>query len=105
MKIKVFWNNINIMDIIKENKIYITTLNHDNFIKANKDGMPLSLFLKYNLVSSELPSFVKDRLPTPKVISNEVERKGLDNNISIIDYINKTRCKCATDKFEMTIEE
>ena len=105
MKIKVFWDNVNIMDIVKTEKAYITSVNHDNFIQANKLGMPFSIFLNYNLVSSELPSFVKNRLPTPKIISKEIDRNNLDANISIIDYINKTKCKCATDKFEMIIEE
>lgn len=105
MKIKVFWKDINIMDIVKTNKAYITSINHNNFVKANEQGMPLTLFLNYNLVSSELPSFVKNRLPTPKIISKEINKNNLDSNISIIDYINKTKCKCATDKFEMIIEE
>ena len=105
MKIKVFWDNINIMDIVKTNKVYITSINYDNFVKANKSGMPVTLFLNYSLVSSELPSFVKNRLPTPKMISREIDRNNLDTNVSIIDYINETKCKCATDKFEMIIEE
>lgn len=105
MIIKVFWKNINIMDIIKENKVYITNINYKNFIKANEEGMPVALFLNHNIVSLELPNFVKDRLPTPKIISEEINKNGLDNDISIIDYINKTKCKCATDNFEMTIEE
>lgn len=105
MKINVFWKSINIMNIIKEKKAYITDINYDNFVKANKEGMPLSIFLDYSIVSAELPDFVKSKLPTPKMISNEIDKIGSDKNVSIIDYINKTKCKCATDNFEITLEE
>ncbi|CCY72201.1 unknown [Clostridium sp. CAG:921] len=104
MKIKIFWKDINIINVIRKNNVYISSLDYENFIKANKLGMPISLFFNYEMISTELPTFIKDRLPTPKIISNQINENKVSSDISIIDYINKTRCKCVTDKIEILLE-
>ena len=104
MIITLYWKDIDILTVTKEKNCYISAINQKNFMKANSEGMPLSIFKNYSIVSKKLPEFIENRLPTPAMISKHIDKDDL-KNLSIIDYINNTECECATDNFKISIKE
>lgn len=103
MVIKIFWEKYPILNIIKDDNRYFSELKYDSLKEAEKHGMPITLLNQFQMISTKLPYFVKERLPnTANMVKNMTEEI---KQIDVIEYINQTRCKCATDKFEIEIEE
>ena len=103
MKIKVYWENVNIMEIQKENELFFNQINIEGIKEARRNGMPLFIIRDSVCVSKSLPYFVKRRIydlknpeKTPRELEMEIVNKVEETHQSVI--------KSPTDKVRINIE-
>ncbi len=97
MQITLYWKDLEIIEVrkIKENK-YVSTLSIENITKAEEDGFPVALIQNVKLIDNKMPNIILDRIPSAEYLSSVL--KDTENvEKSILEYINKTRCKRVTD--------
>ena len=108
MKIDVLWDNIKILNIIKESGYYISYVYKDNIKEVRKLGFPIFFLKEINIVSDELPAIVRQRISNINNLKGKLKFKdNLDEyNVeeNICKYINETGCRRPTDKFSIKIE-
>ena len=73
MIIDVKWDNIDIINITKKKNMYISSIIVENIDEVIKRGMPLSTICNIRVISKELPSIVKNRLPNINMIKKEIK--------------------------------
>ena len=103
MKISIFWNNINVVNITKVKGLYVSNVNVDSLGSAVNEGMPILSISNIALISKQLPIFLQERLPSKEVINQTIGRGSNDEFSNILRYIVITGCKCVTDKFEVKL--
>jgi uncharacterized protein (DUF2384 family) len=101
MKIEIVWNSIPVLDIARLKGMYFTSVISSNISRAIEDGMPVSCISSINMVSKKLPYFIEERIPTKKYRDRSLDVVSKDEGSNILRYIEITKCKCATDKFEV----
>lgn len=103
MKMIISWGDIDIIEVVKKEKYYCSVLLEDNVVKAAKDGMPTVMLANIKLISKRMPEFILKRVPKKEIRDEILENVSEDEGENIINYINKTNCRCATDKFLIKI--
>ena len=105
MKMIISWNSLDIIEIVRKGDKYYSVILPDNASKAVEDGMPLVSIASIKLASKRMPQFILDRIPKKEVRDNFIDNVSEDEGENIINYINKTNCKYATDKFMVRIQQ
>lgn len=105
MVITVKWDNIDILVITKKHNMYISSIVTENIEKVINLGMSMALISNVKIISKELPKVITDRLPGIDIIKKEIELVSENIESNILEYINRTGCRCATDKFSFAIEK
>lgn len=105
MVITVKWDNIDILVITKKHNMYISSIISENIDEVSRAGMPMFLISNINIISKELPNIILDRLPSIDMIKKEIEFVSENLESNILEYINRTGCKRATDKFSFYISK
>lgn len=103
MVITVKWDNIDILVITKKHNMYITSIVTENIEKVIELGMAITLISNVKVISKELPNIIANRLPNIDVIKKEINLVSENLESNILEYINRTGCKRATDKFSFNI--
>ena len=103
MVITVKWNNIDILNINKMHNMYVTSIITENIDKVINSGMSMTLISNVKVISKELPTIISDRLPSVDVIKEEIKLVSENLESNILEYINRTGCKNATDKLSFCI--
>lgn len=105
MKIIISWDKIDIIEIIRKEKKYYSVILPENTTQAIEQGMPMVSIANINLVSKRMPKFILERIPEKNIRDKYLDKVSNDEGENIINYINKTNCECATDKFKIRIEQ
>lgn len=103
MKIIISWDDVDIVEVIRNEKYYCSVLIEKNVIPAIKNGMPNIMISNIKLVSKRMPEFILKRIPKKEIRDEVLGSVSQDEGENIINYINKTKCKFATDKFLVRI--
>lgn len=103
MQMIISWNDIDIVKVIRNEKYYCSVLIEENVISAIKKGMPTVMISNIKLISKRMPEFILKRIPKKEIRDEVLETVSQDEGENIINYINKTNCKFATDKFLIRI--
>lgn len=104
MKLKVFWKNIKFLEVEKINDMYYSKIIGNNVDKVIDDGYPVTFLINIKAMDSQLPKLIESRFPSIEYIEEKIN-KNEDIEKSIIDYINKTKCKRVTDYITIEIGE
>lgn len=108
MTIDLFWDNVKILNIKKEDDVYISSVYSDNINTVKNSGFPIFFLKEISVVSDELPNIVKQRISNINNIKgklrfkNDYSSEEIEENI--YNYINTTKCRRPTDKFSIKIE-
>lgn len=103
MKIKVYWEDISIMNIEKDNELFYTQIDIRGVKEARKKGFPVFLLRDTLCISKILPYFVKRRiydLKNPEKTPQELEMEIVNR----IEETHESVIKRPTDKVKITIE-
>lgn len=103
MKMIISWNDIDIVKVIRNEKYYCSALIEENVISAIKKGMPTIMVSNIKLISKRMPEFILKRIPKKEIRDEVLETVSQDEGENIINYINKTNCEFATDRFLIRI--
>lgn len=104
MKFKVYWKEIKFLEVEKINDIYYSSLIGENVEKVVEDGYPKTFIMNIKAMDDKLPKLIRNRIPSAEYMSEKIENKD-DLEKSIVEYINKTKCRRVTDHISMEIEE
>lgn len=99
MKMIISWDDIDVVQVTRNEKYYCSVLIEKNVISAIKKGMPIIMLSNIKLISKRMPEFILKRIPKKDIRDEFLEYVSQDDGENIINYINKTNCKVATDKF------
>lgn len=103
MKMIISWDNLDIVEVVKKEKYYCSIIKEENIVEAASKGLPVILLSNIKLVSKRMPEFILKRVPKKEIRDERLENVSEDEGENIINYINMTNCKCATDKFLIRI--
>ena len=104
MKFKVFWKDIEFLEVDKINDVYYSRLIGENIDKVIDEGYPVTFLINIKVMDNELPKLIQSRLPSIEYIEEKISKKD-DIEKAIIEYINNTKCRRVTDYLSMEIEE
>ena len=102
MKIRVCWKDIEFLVVEKKNELYFSKINVENYDKVVSQGCPVAFLDNIKVIDDELPNIIVNRLPRANFLIDKVN-KDEDLEQSIIEYINKTKCKRVTDYITLDI--
>lgn len=105
MKMIISWNELNVIEVIRIENKYFSKILVDNIALAIKEGMPMISIANIKLVSKSLPQFILSRIPQKCVRDKYLKNISSYEGENIINYINTTSCKLATDNFKISIEK
>lgn len=104
MKFKVYWKEIQFLEVEKINDTYYSKLFSENVEKVVEDGYPKTFIMNIKAMDDKLPKIIRNRLPSVDYMSEKIENTD-DLEKSIVEYINKTKCRRVTDNISIEIEE
>lgn len=104
MIFKVFWKNIEFLEVEKVNDIYYSRLIIENVNKVLDEGYPITFLKNIKVIDKKIPKLIENRIPSLEYIEGVVNKKDNIEDM-IIDYIEKTNCKRVTDYLSINVEK
>lgn len=104
MKIRVYWKDIEFLEVEKVEDKYFSMIIMENYKKVKEEGCPVMFVENIKIVDDKLPHIIQSRLPKTTNLISKLGDGNKDIESSIIEYINKTKCKRATDYITLDIE-
>ena len=104
MIFKVFWKNIEFLEVEKVNDIYYSRLIVENVNKVLDEGYPITFLKNIKVIDKKIPKLIENRIKSKDNIEKKKKKKDNIEDM-IIDYIEKTNCKRVTDYLSINVEK
>ena len=77
MIFKVFWKNIEFLEVEKVNDIYYSRLIVENVNKVLDEGYPITFLKNIKVIDKKIPKLIENRIPSLAYIEEKINKKKI----------------------------